>query len=148
MTSSFKFYLRRWPDLLAIGLFATMAQAALAGPPRAETYLPIDMTVVNEGAEALECQAVAGHWFSFDLGIGAHGEKLRFDMSVDPKTGTVVMFNSMKDAVPIESVFCGINGRAWETRFVFPLRRIAEKAAIQPASHFTCRMERETTTCS
>ena len=113
-------------------------QQRLAAVPRAEVYLPIHLTAENGAAETLECQAVAGHWYSFDLGTVTAASRLSFDMAVDPKTGTVVMYNSMQDPVPIETVFCGFAGRAWDTRFVFPLRQIAERAVAGEASAFVC----------
>lgn len=124
---------------LAAGLLALATGSAAAGDvPRAAVYLPVHVTAENRTGGPLECQAVAGHWYSFDLGTGAAGATMTFDMAVDPETGTVVMWNSEHDPVPIETVFCGIAGRAWDTRFTFPLRRVAETAEAGETSAFVC----------
>lgn len=125
--------------MLAAGLLAVAAAPAAADDvPRAETYLPVQITVDNQTGGRLECQAVAGHWYSFDLGTGAAAATMTFDMAVDPMTGTVVMWNSAMDPVPLESIYCGIAGKAWDTRFTFPLRRIAETADADETSAFVC----------
>jgi len=132
---------RRWSGTVAAALAWTgvLAGSAAAGAvPRAEVYLPVRITAENRTGGPLECQAVAGHWYSFDLGTGAAAQTMAFDMAVDPKTGTVVMWNSAHDPVPIETVFCGIGGKAWDTRFAFPLRHIAETAEAGRASAFVC----------
>lgn len=136
---------KRWRIAALAAALGTLPAGAAV--PRADYYVPVHMSATNAGAEPLECQAVAGHWYSFDLGIGATAARLDFDLSVDPKTGTVVMYNSAKDPVPIETVFCGIKGKAWDTRFVFPLRTIAEQAAIGKASDFQCEAKGDTVAC-
>lgn len=135
------------------GAFAAGLLALATGPAAAEdaapevTYLPVHVTAENQTGGPLECQAVAGHWYSFDLGTGAVGATMTFDMAVDPMTGTVVMWNSAMDPVPIESVYCGVAGEAWDTRFTFPLRRIAETAEADETSAFVCEAAAGRVTC-
>ena len=129
--------MRMLPFLAGAGL-ALAAGAVQAEVPRAAVYLPVHVNAENRTGAPLECQAVAGHWYSFDLGTGTPAARMRFDMAVDPKTGTVVMYNSANDPVPIETVFCGVAGTAWETRFDFPLRSIATRAIAGQESDFVC----------
>jgi hypothetical protein len=132
----------------------TIRRAVLAGllaagtPSHAADLVAIQIIVANETREALECQALAGHWFSFDLGGNAPQSHLTIDMSFDAATGTVVMYNSLKEALPIETVYCGYRGRAWETRFDFPLRALAAQAARNGQVTLVCRSADAAPACS
>ena len=82
---------------VAVLATATAAAPPLPPCPRWRVYVPIHLTAENGAAETLECQAVAGHWYSFDLGTVTAASRLSFDMAVDPKTGTVVMYNGIQE---------------------------------------------------
>jgi hypothetical protein len=129
-------------------LVSLMTAFSLMTPAHATELALIQIIVANETPEALECQALAGHWFSFDLGSKAPHEKLPINMSYDPATGTVMMHNSRNEPLPLESVYCGYRGRAWETRFVFPLRTLAARAAQSGPVTLVCRSEDTAPSCS
>jgi len=129
------FYLavRRMFLCFVLGLAVSTAEADV---PK---LLPLRFVVINRTESDLTCQALAGRWYSFELGSEGPGERLTFDMSLDTATDTVSMFNKARVAVPIETLYCGYRGRAWETHFEFPLHYIANEAARQGGLTLTCR---------
>jgi hypothetical protein len=117
----------------ALLLPTTVAQASLT------ELVPLHVDLLNGTTNDLTCQALAARWYAFELGSEAPGRHFSITMSFDPGTGTVSMFNSVQVAVPIETLYCGYRGRAWETRYQFHLSRLAHEAASADKLELTCR---------
>jgi hypothetical protein len=96
---------------------------------------PVTITVVNATAAPLECQAEAAHWYAFDLGIAQLNESLSIALLFEATTGTVGKPSHDGGMLPIETVYCGRAGRAYETRFVLPLRTLAARGAATVRCH-------------
>lgn len=116
--------------LMVCGLSAGPVLAGEAPPKPIEgPFTPIHFAVTNAATEPMECQAVAGHWYSFALPGAVPGKVADLALFFAPKTGTLVMFNEAKDPLPIEQVVCGFAGHAYETQYRFPMRALARQAA-------------------
>lgn len=104
---------------------------------RGAAPLPLHVDLVNRSSTALECHAIAGHWYGFDLGTIAVDARTPLPLSLDRATGTISMPNSLRQAVPIQWIYCGRSGDAWRTRAVLPLRSLEE--SNPPPSAIVCR---------
>lgn len=127
--------------LVATGLFTGGALAGEAPPKPIEgPFVPVHFAVTNAGPEAIECQAVAGHWYSFALPGAKPGAAADLALFFAPHTATLVMFNEAKDPLPIEQVVCGFAGHAYETQYRFAMRDLARRAvATGKPVPLTCR---------
>ncbi len=74
------------------------------------------VTVTNKAAEAIACTAQLAHWYSMGLGTIAPGKNLRIALWLEEATRTPVLLNDKQENMPVEAVWCGIAGRAYETR--------------------------------
>ena len=110
--------------------FVLFAGAALAAAPEPRGE-PAALTVANESSATLECHAIAGHWYGFDLGdIAADGHAV-IAVSYDRSSGMATMPNARGQPIPLEYMYCGRAGDAWRTRAILPMReRLAEPAPI------------------
>ena len=107
---------------------ATGLLSAAAPVPRGA---PVALTVENASPIAMECHAIAGHWYGFDFTAVAPGGLVTLRLMYDRASGMVAMLNARDQPVPLEYVYCGHVGDAWRTRAVLPMReRLAEPAAI------------------
>lgn len=92
---------------------------------------PLTLTVTNAGANAIACHADIAHWYSLELAKAAPGAALDIELWFDPKTGTYAALNDKRENLPVERLWCGVDGRAYETRALVSLDRHAE---AQPAA--------------
>ena len=99
-------------------LLAANAAAAPFGDMTA-----LDIRVENAGDATLDCQAEVAHWFSADLGDVAPAGAATLDLWIDEATGTVATRNALGEFLPVERVWCGVKGRAYDTRWMIPLPR-------------------------
>jgi hypothetical protein len=129
-------------------LLAALSLSATAAGADPAQLLSLRFTVLNSTEHSLTCQALAARWYAFELGSKAPGRRFTVLMSLDPATDTVSMFNDIHEAVPIETLYCGYSGRAWETRFQFPLHRLADEAAPTGGVTLTCRSQKSALICS
>ncbi len=91
--------------------------------------------IVNTGGEPLACTAQLAHWYARVVGMAAPGAAARIDLWFDPVTGTYLILNDKQENMPVESLWCGVVGRAYETRAMINLdRRIGANAATREIS--------------
>lgn len=113
------------PWTAALGALALLgAQALPAGA--GDVLQRLDRSAfeaVNGSGRPIACTAQIAHWFSFPVGRAAPGGAVRSGLLSDPSTGTVFIDNGAGDLLPVETLWCGFEGRAWETRHVVPLAR-------------------------
>ena len=100
----------------------------LSGPALADevAFTQNSLEVKNRTGHPIACAAQLAHWFSVDLGVAAAGGALRIDFEADPATGTVFIRNVGGERMPVEAAWCGVEGRAWETRYQLDLARAGE----------------------
>lgn len=105
-------------------------RSAAGGAILAATAPLVDLPTVirNDTTSTLECHAVAGHWYGFDLGTIAPGAQARVTLGLDRRDGTVSLPNPAGARVPIQYMYCGVAGDAWHTRADLPLRRMAQES--------------------
>jgi hypothetical protein len=102
----------------AVGL--PLATPAVAAQARG----PFPLTIDNETGRALACYALAGHWYGFDLGTVAAGRPMRLPLSVQTADRTLSLPNSLGQPVPIQMIYCGTPGNAWDSRTVLDLQTL------------------------
>ena len=97
----------------------------LFGPALADevAFTQISVEVKNRSDHPIACAAQLAHWFSADLGVAVPGGAVRIDFVSDPGTGTVFIRNVGGERMPVEAAWCGVEGRAWETRYQLDLAR-------------------------
>lgn len=106
---------------LVIFTICVQSGAALAAPLR-----PVTLEIRNATGNALECQILAAHWYTLPGLALAPGQ-----------AGTVSLFAAdgvvqTAERLPVERIFCGLAGNAWQTRGEVDLRGLAagEGAAV------------------
>lgn len=83
--------------------------------------VPIDLQ--NSGSVTLSCTAELAHWYSQPVATVAAGSGATVDLWFAPDTGTFALLNEQEDNMPVEALWCGIAGRAYETRAALRLDR-------------------------
>lgn len=106
----------------------------------------VPVRVHNGGATALACEANLAHWYSERLGGVAPGETLTTTLFVKPETGAVFLLNASEDRMPVERLWCGLDGRSWETRAEISLERKAD--TVVSAVGLDCRADGAETVCT
>jgi hypothetical protein len=100
---------------LAVVVTATGAAASAAD------MQAVPVTVINAGTEPVSCQAEIAHWFSAELASIAPGQDSSLDIWRDPATGSHATPNEHGEFLPVERAWCGIEGRAYVTRWQITL---------------------------
>jgi hypothetical protein len=87
--------------ICALGLALAGCAAAPAGDPT------VAVALHNDGAKALECRIMFGHWVARDLGMLAPGAVTRFRVQQQAKDGALyVMRDDGQRRMMIENIFC------------------------------------------
>jgi hypothetical protein len=107
--------------------------------------VPVPVTVGNNSNEAITCTAEYAHWYSSEVGAAAPGSKMQIALWFETATGAYVMLNERQENLPVESLWCGIAGRAYVTRGLLPLHRIA--GAPASARAVTCIAKGDRLSC-
>jgi hypothetical protein len=105
-------------------------------PRGTEAAIEVSFVALNEGPGRIACSASLAHWYSLSLGEAAPGESIEATLWFDPKSGEVALLNDKQDRMAIESLWCGIAGRAWATRSAITLPR--EVGATPAAIRIAC----------
>lgn len=113
----------------ALLVYSWMAHAAT---------LSSQIFVVNQSRSPISCQALTGHWYSFDLGTAPAAQRLDFRMNWNPNDGVVSMKSPLRQDIPLQVIYCGYVGNAWKTRASIPLRRLAQTAAQSGQATLIC----------
>ncbi len=92
---------------------------------------PVSLTVANAGREPLACNADIAHWYSVELAAVAPGKTASLELWFDPSSGTYAALNDKRENLPVERLWCGIEGRAYATRSQIALDNGAAPAARQ-----------------
>lgn len=103
------------------------------------------LVVANSGSVQLACKANLAHWYSTEIATVAPDATARIDLWFDPKTGTYTLLNDKQENMPVEALWCGIDGRAYATRAPLPLDR--RLAAEHSANTVRCSADAGRTVC-
>ena len=90
-----------------------------------EGLRPTPVVIRNAGLKAISCTAEYAHWYSSEIGTAKAGKELIAKLWFESATGTYVMLNAAQENLPVEKLWCGIDGNAYLTRAVVPLQRNA-----------------------
>ena len=102
-------------------LLPILVTTANAGASAAD-MVAVPVTVMNAGTEPVSCQAEIAHWFSAELASIAPGRDRALDIWRDPATGSHATRNEHGEFLPVERAWCGIEGRAYVTRWQITLK--------------------------
>jgi len=91
----------------------------------------VPVVVRNTGAAPMTCTIQLAHWYSLTLGDTLPGGRKVIDLWFNPKSGAYLILNDKQDNMPVEALWCGIAGRAFETRTAIALDR-SEGGAPEP----------------
>ncbi|MBL8584487.1 MAG: hypothetical protein JNL61_19970 [Rhizobiaceae bacterium] len=83
-----------------------------------EGLTSMPLVVANTGMAPISCSAALAHWYSTVLAEIAPGTEATVPLWLDPKSGTITILNDKEENMPVEALYCGIAGRAYETRTV------------------------------
>jgi hypothetical protein len=119
--------------LLAVALWTT---APAAEAPGGRALVSVTLDVANASAGPIDCRAAIAHWFSAEVGAAGPGGAVAATLWVDPASGTVHLINAAGDAMPVESLWCGVADATWNTRSLLPLPRDAQAG---DSLSLTCR---------
>lgn len=72
----------------------------------------------NSGEAPITCAAAIAHWYSVDLGRASPGQAVHRKLWFDPSRGVVFLIDEDEVRLPVETLWCGFEGRSWETRYV------------------------------
>jgi hypothetical protein len=129
--------------LLFSGLAISMAMAVAAAAEEggsvtrgAAGLIALPFAAKNDSPGRIVCSAALAHWYSVDFVAAARDETVRAMLWYDPRSGATFVLNAHEDRMPIQALWCGLDGHAWETRAVVALPQRA--AAAPPPLHLTC----------
>lgn len=90
----------------------------------------------NDGEAPIACAAAIAHWYSVELGRASLGQAVRHTLWFDPSRGVVFLIDKAEVRLPVETLWCGLEGRSWETRHVASLP--SHTGEIAQAITLTC----------
>jgi hypothetical protein len=133
----------------ALGLAAALPAGAADPRPveertGTEGLTPVTLTIRNAAGERIACIAQVAHWYSLDVLLVQAESEATATFWLDPKTGTYASLNARGEPLPVERLWCGIEGALWETSAIVALDRGAERGAIaltcaEGAERLRCR---------
>ena len=104
---------------------------------------PVRLT--NAAPDAVTCTAQIAHWYSLEVARAEAGADAEIALWFKPATGAFVLLNDKEENMPVEALWCGFAGRAYETRGPISLER--EAGAEVSARTVTCVPEGERLAC-
>jgi hypothetical protein len=120
-------------------IFALALPAAAPAPAR--------IVVRNDSASDIECRLLAAHWYTPLPAVSAPpGGQAELSFSFDASRGEAVDDPVRK--LPLEVLYCGRAGRAWETRSTLDLPVLAMRAGSKGTAKAACRDVGNSLLCS
>lgn len=121
--------------LLATALALGVALPAL--PLQAQTS--VTLTLRNDGAAAVRCLLMLGHWVTQDVPVLAPGAATTLALLRQPEDGALYLLRADgRRRMMVETLVCGDDARWWETRSEVTLQPLREGA---PHLDAACRLE-------
>lgn len=116
--------------------------ASAAQPLDRATLTAVPLTVSNSGDVPIRCEAEIAHWFAQSLAAIAPGGSADLGLEFSQADGTWAAINARGEAMPVERVWCGIDGRSYATRRMLVL----DRADPRP-THLDCRAGENAVEC-
>ncbi|HEY0276509.1 MAG TPA: hypothetical protein VGC31_10650 [Paenirhodobacter sp.] len=129
--------------LVLVTLISVAATAALADSDHRKGTVGLsrlDYAVENTGATRLSCDVKLAHWYSDHLASLAPEATSGFALWTDATNGAVYLMNEAGDRMPVERLWCGLEGKSWETRHEIDPR--------QPGTALRCAATDTATDCT
>jgi len=107
--------------------------------PAAEQRDPIaaPIFIQNDSGGAMQCQVLAAHWYARAAQTVPAGAVLRIDLAFDVRSAEVT--DRALEGLPVERLYCGPAGRAWQARAEVDFRALAARAAAGQPATVACR---------
>ncbi|MEO9786092.1 MAG: hypothetical protein ABJF67_00575 [Aurantimonas coralicida] len=105
----------------------------------------VPLSVTNASGAPVVCVGQLAHWYSQELARAGTGATALIPLWFDPATGTFTVLNDKAENMPVESLWCGLEGRAYESRAAITLDRQAD-ATPSPMA-LTCTLDGSRLTC-
>jgi hypothetical protein len=129
--------------VLLTGLAAIAARPCQADDAR---RIAVHVQIGNASGAALECQALAAHWYSFPVARLEPGGNILLSFMFAPARGEVIA--EALGGLPIEDLYCGRAGQAWATRGAIDVRAAAMHAAGEGGRvRVVCRTDADAVLC-
>ena len=108
---------------------------------------PVRIAIRNASSQPMACEVLAAHWYTpLPVAIAPPGGVATLALAFDAERGEAVDDPVRK--LPLESLFCGRVGRAWQTRGALDLRALAASAASAGIARATCTDADESLRCA
>jgi hypothetical protein len=126
----------------AIGSLTLAALLLVGSAP-----VPVRIEIHNATSGPIVCQILAAHWYTpLPEATVPPGGDATITLAFDPARGEAVDDPHRK--LPLETLFCGRIGRAWQTRGTLELRALAAVAAETGTARATCVDAGDTLGCT
>jgi hypothetical protein len=110
----------KWFSMILLILFSAPAQTVELGEIGVRTgtegLVKVPFSITNDTSQAVSCIGELAHWYSTEVANIVGNATTRFDLWFDPETGTLTLLNEHDENMPVESLWCGFDGRAFATR--------------------------------
>ncbi|MCR9139540.1 MAG: hypothetical protein NXI27_26320 [Alphaproteobacteria bacterium] len=106
---------------------------------------PVPLDLTNASEASLLCIGELAHWYSTEVARIETGTTARVDLWFDPKSGTYTLLNDSEENMPLEALWCGRAGRAYETRGRILLDRSPDR--VPDALDLACTLNEDQVRC-
>jgi hypothetical protein len=122
--------------LIGLGGGAAGAETATVAEPGIKGLTRVPFRADNRSQGPIECEAAVAHWYSAKIGSAEAGGSVTGALWSSPETGAVFLLNDKQERMPVQSLWCGIRGRAATTRADVYLER--RQGVAEPAVRIAC----------
>jgi len=122
--------------LLAAGILASLSVRPVRGSAQDDA---VTLGIGNDGAQALRCVVLFGHWMSLELGVIDVGAVRDVAMMRDSRDGSLYVLREDGRKMMIENVVCGSDAAWAETLGQVPLLPVRESG--ERALRTSCRAD-------
>ena len=122
--------------LVGLGCSAACAETAAVVERGVEGLTRVSFRADNRSGGPIECEAAVAHWYSAKIGSATAGGSVIGELWSSPRTGAVFLLNDSQERMPVQSLWCGLGGKAAMTRADIYLER--RQGVAEPAVHIAC----------
>ena len=122
--------------LIGLGCGSALAETAAVVERGVEGLTRVPFRADNQSDGPIECEAAVAHWYSSKIGSAAIGGSVTGALWSNPATGAVFLLNDKEERMPVQSLWCGVGGKAAMTRADVYLER--RQGVAEPAVRIAC----------
>ena len=122
--------------LIGLGSGVALAETAAVVERGVEGLTRVPFRADNRSDGPIECEAAVAHWYSAKIGSAAAGGSVTGALWSNPATGAVFLLNDKQERMPVQSLWCGLAGKAAMTRADVYLER--RQGVAEPAVRIAC----------